>query len=124
MATAAKPILVSSAVLVDAPSEDFELLSEISQGLMHAVRQFAATRADCIPVNGTSYHYLGDEYENAARCSRCSNWTTDTDRPEAIDCIGCESFIEGRFLCEQCRIYLIDVGVLPDPMRDVEPNEP
>jgi hypothetical protein len=119
-ADAAMPVLVSSAVLLDAPESEEErhaAMTEVSQGLMHAVWRFAATRPDCVSVNGTSYHYLGEEYENAARCSRCGAWATDTDRPGWIDCIRHGSIIEGRFLCEPCRVRLIHAGVLPDPAR-------
>ena len=81
-------------------------------------------RGRTAPVNGTSYHYLGQEDENAARCSGCGSWATDTDRSEWIDCINRGSVIEGRFLCEQCRVYLIHEGVLPDPAlgHAVEPD--
>ena len=116
--TPTRLVLVSIAVIVEAPIDDeaqFWRLQAIAHKLRQATEQICATESGCTPTGVSSFHYLGDESENALRCTRCTRWATNVDQSDWIDGIECGSFIDGRFLCEQCRVAMIQEGTLPDP---------
>jgi len=118
--TPTRPVLVTVSVIVAAPADDEERsnrLLAVSQKLWRAAEQVCAAEPDCTPLGGSSFHHLDDGSENARRCERCDRWATDVDQPvwRAIPLEpGC--VIGDRFLCEQCRVHLIQLGELPDPM--------
>lgn len=74
----------------------------VSEALRVAARQVAASQPDCMPTDVISYHYPGEEYENAARCSYCGCWATDDNKPDRIDGIDLGFTVGGRFACVQC----------------------
>jgi hypothetical protein len=110
---------VTVSVIVAAPTDDderFHRLVALSQQLWRATEQVCAAEPDCTPYVGSSYHYLDDGSENARPCDRCRRWATDVDHGECLDPLERGSVIGDRFLCEQCRVHLIQLGELPDPM--------
>jgi hypothetical protein len=114
-----RTVLVTVAVLVDAPADPDGLsdrLLAVSQELWRAAEQVCAADPGCTPVGGSSYHYLDDGTENARPCDRCGRWATDVDKPDRLDVVESGSVIGDRFLCEQCRVHLIEIGELPDPI--------
>jgi hypothetical protein len=104
------PVLVTIAVIVEAPTDNearFWRIQAVADKLRQAAEQVCAADPGCTPTGVSSVHYLGDESENAIRCTRCTRWATDVDQSDWIDGIDCGSFIDGRFLCEQCRVAMI-----------------
>src|SRR5689334_21210957 len=107
-----RPVLIGIAVLVDVPRDDEGMydfggvMREVSDALEAAARQVAAGRTDCKPMDVISYHYLEEEGENAARCSYCGRWASDNDRPNPIDGIALGFTVNGRSMCDQCRVHV------------------
>lgn len=98
-------VLIGIAVQLEAPRDRFAMydrMSAVSEALRAAVRQVAITQPDCKPMDVTSYHYLGEKYENAARCTYCGEWASDKDKPDRIDGIALGWTVGGQFMCEQC----------------------
>ena len=101
-------VLVGIAVLLEAPQDEdalHERLIVVGEALRVAAQQVAESQADCKPMGVVSYHYLGEESENAARCSYCGRWTTDSDKPDQIDGLEIGFTWDGRYMCEQCRVW-------------------
>lgn len=123
-------VLVGVAVLLEAPQDEdamYDRMSVVSEALRAAARQVAASQPDCKPMNVISYHYLGEEHENAARCSYCGVWASGNDKPDGIDGIALGFTVGGRFMCDQCRIWVHEGGAgsrRPPPGKapDAEPD--
>ena len=123
--TQSVPVTVS--VIVDAPTDDDERsvrLQAVADRLHQAAEHICAADPGCTVVGGSSYHYLDDGTENARRCERCGCWATDVDLPDRLDVVQCGSVIGDRFLCEQCRVGLIEPGELPDPITGLRHRPP
>jgi hypothetical protein len=101
-----KLVLIGIAVLLEAPQDEKAMLNRMSMVgdlIENAVRQVTASQPDCKPMNVISYHYLGEDWENAKRCSDCGIWASDYTKPNQIDGIALGCLIKGRFFCTQCR---------------------
>jgi hypothetical protein len=97
-------VLIGIAILLETTEHAMEeRMEQLSVALESAVQQVAKSQPECKPMNVISYHYLGDEAENAAQCSRCAAWASDRNKPDRIDGIETGSMVAGQFLCEQCR---------------------
>jgi hypothetical protein len=111
-------VLVGVAVLLEAPQDEdamHDRMSVVSEALRAAARQVAASRPDCKSMDMISYHYLGENDENAARCSYCGRWASDWDKPNPIDGLAVGFVLDGLFLCDQCRVWRHNGGVaLPE----------
>jgi hypothetical protein len=59
--------------------------------------------ADCQATDVIAYHYLGLDEENAARCHGCGTWATDPKKTSDIDCLSAGFWMDGSFLCIDCR---------------------
>lgn len=103
--TQPKLVLVTVAVLLKAPVDETamdERMSAVGDAMQDSVRAFAAAQPDCAATGVTTYHYPGEDYENAFRCAKCGVWASDFKKPDELDGIGSGSVVDGRFLCTQC----------------------
>lgn len=110
-------VLVTVSVVVDAPADEdqcYERLMAVSQRLWQAAEGVCTAEPDCTSLGVSSYHYLENGSENARRCDRCRRWSTDVELPDQLDPLRAGSVIGDRFLCESCRVHLIEIGELPD----------
>jgi hypothetical protein len=121
-------VLINTAVIVELPEgedEDthHERLDTIRAALVKAVEEVAATQTACRPTRCCGHHYLGDEGENAFRCSRCGIWATDFDRPDRIGGIpeGCVK--NGVFVCWSCHEALYPEEYLPTGRADTSSGD-
>lgn len=106
-------VLITFSVIVDAPVQ-FEarerVLDRVSEQLAQATRGLGSKDPSIHATEGFSYHYLGDEEENARRCDQCGAWTTDTTRPGVIDSLKQGKPVAGGFLCDECAKWGHDRG--------------
>jgi hypothetical protein len=97
-------ILVGVAFLLETTEQAmYDRMEVVSDLLQSAAREVTKAMPDCKPTDVISYHYLGDEDENAVRCAQCGEWGTDDHKPKPIDGIASGLTIDGQFLCHQCR---------------------
>ncbi len=114
-----RPVLVTASVILAVPADEnelFERLEAVVEQLHQAVQRSFSGDPGFDQVGATAFHYLDDESENARRCDQCNKWATDVDQPDRLDGLDYGSIVDGRFLCEQCRVHLIAIGELADPI--------
>ena len=98
-------VLVTVSVLVHAPAEAGaleEITHRVSDRLQRAVQGVVSSDPSLEATQVTSFHYPGDEGENARRCSLCGRWATDINRPQTIDGLSDGYEVAGVFRCDQC----------------------
>ena len=102
-----RQILLSAGVILTfREDEDYggELMDRVSRELQAAVKLMAAASGVCESSGVVKIHYLGDESENAARCSLCGRWTSDINRSiPVIDGIPDGDVQDGRLVCFRCQ---------------------
>lgn len=98
-------VLVTVSVLVRAPVEFDALqqaLDHVSDSLQQAVQGVVSSDRTLETTGVTSFHYPGDEDENARRCSLCGRWATDIKQPQWLDGLSNGYEVAGVFRCDQC----------------------
>ena len=102
-----RQVLLSTAIILTLPEDEAAagvLMDRISRALQMAVEGMATVTGVCHKSGSVSVHYLGQESENAARCSRCGRWTSDVSSPTpVIDAIPEGDIQDGRLMCFPCQ---------------------
>ncbi len=52
--------------------------------------------------NGTSSLILDPKNFNCGKCSNCGQWTTDREKPEALEGICNGATVDDKLLCDEC----------------------
>jgi hypothetical protein len=101
----AEEMLLSAAISVKLPDDKDaagKVVEQIACLLQAAVNKMAATTGGCRSTGTVKLHYLGQESENAAKCSSCGQWTSDVDKPAPIDGIRLGRKTGEKFTCFPC----------------------
>lgn len=100
-----KLVLVTVAVMLEVPVDDAamdEQMNAVGDAMQELVRNFVDMQTDCAATGVTTFHYPGEDYENAFRCAKCGVWASDYKKPNELDGIGMGSVVNGQFLCTHC----------------------
>lgn len=52
---------------------------------------------------GVSALILDEGRFNCGRCAKCGGWTTDKEKPDAIEGLSRGTVIDGKLICDQCK---------------------
>ena len=100
-----KLVLVTVAVLLEAPKNEEsrdQRAFAVGDALQEMMTAFASTQTDCNATGVTTFHYPGEEFENAYRCAKCGAWASDFKKPDEVDGIRNGTIVDGQFLCTHC----------------------
>jgi hypothetical protein len=106
-----QPVLVVASVFIEAPVEFERLeaeLDRVARRISAALDKVVATEPAMRTRHHFSFHYLGSADENAARCERCGEWTTDTARPDPISGLKQGARVSDQLICDECAVYRRD----------------
>lgn len=103
---AKKTVLVSVAYLVELPEEEINsdngLLETITNEVSESKDLLIENKDISLEWNCTSAYILDSENLNCGECSKCGQWTTDREKPNAIEGISNGATVEGQLLCDEC----------------------
>lgn len=102
-----QPVVITLSFLTAAPT-DFEALDRFLDGVTERLElsldSFLKTDPDVESFEGFSYLYLDDPEVNAGRCASCGRWTTDNDKPGALNELMIGWVVGGKLTCDECLI--------------------
>jgi len=101
-------VLVATSVIIDAPSDldaAHKLIDKITRKLDDAVESVCRNARNVRNTNSYRIHWLEDDDENAALCSKCERWTSDRGMPNLVAALLGGEKVDGHLMCDECRTF-------------------
>lgn len=103
---AKKTVLVRVAYLVELPEEEINcddgLLENIIDAISNSENLLIQNKNISLEWNSTSSFILESENFNCGKCSKCGHWTTDREKPDAVEGISYGATVDDQLLCDEC----------------------
>lgn len=101
-----KTVLITVSYLVELleleSNLDDRVLDIITNRLSESRSLEIEGRETLLQWNSSSSLVLDSEALNCDKCSNCGQWTTDREKPDAIDGICNGATVDGKLLCDEC----------------------
>lgn len=101
-----KTVLIRVAYLVELPEEEINTDDGVLDKITSIIGEDMKLVIDNIDVtldwNYTSSFILDSTNFNCGKCSKCGQWTTDREKPDAVEGICNGAIVDGKLLCDEC----------------------
>lgn len=101
-----KTVLIRVAFLVELPEEEINsddgILDKITNEISKDKSLLINDKDITLDWNYTSSLILDTGKFNYSKCSKCGQWTTDRDKPDAVEGLCHGATVNGKLLCDEC----------------------
>lgn len=104
-----KTVLIKVAYLVELTEEeinsDGNVLDRLSDLISEDKKLVINQKVIELEWNHTSALILDPNKPNCGKCSKCGQWVTDREKPDAIAELCNGATVDGKLLCDECLPY-------------------
>ena len=101
-----KTVLIRVAYLVELPDEEVNvddgILDKIANRIGEDKNLVIDNKDITLDWNSTSSLMLDSGNFNCGRCSKCGQWVTDKEKPDAVEGLCNGATVDGKLLCDDC----------------------
>ncbi len=101
-----KTVLIRVAYLVELPEDEINTDNGILDKITDEINEDKSLLIDnkdiALDWNFTSSLMLDTGHFNCGKCSKCGHWTTDRDKPDAVEGLCNGATLDGQLLCDEC----------------------
>lgn len=101
-----KTVLIRVAYLVELPEEEINIDDSILDKITNEISEYKSLHIDnkdiTLDWNYTSSLMLDSGNYNCGKCSKCGQWVTDSEQPDAVEGLCNGATVDGNLLCDEC----------------------
>lgn len=101
-----KTVLIRVAYMVELPEKEINsdngILDKITREISESKNLIIDEKGIELHWNSTSSLMLDSENFNSGKCSKCGQWVTDREKPDAVEGLCNGATVDGKLLCDEC----------------------